>query len=290
MAQSQDTPTRREHTHHPRTLGDNRYVYAVVSRRSGGVSIGINLNPDKRCNFDCVYCQVDRAVMPPMTALDPAALFDEFEHMLALLRDGGLFTLPRFADLPPELQQAVDVALSGDGEPTTSPAFADVVDGLLDRMQRLGPRLPPVLITNAAELERCDVARAVDRLMDAGGDVWAKLDAGTEAYYRRVCGSRVPFRTVLSGISATARRHPVTIQTCLMNLDGEPPPDAEIDAYTGRLQDIMNEGGSLRRVQLYNVARSTAQRIVTPLSGHALRSIAGRLRDALPEVAVEVFR
>ena len=45
---------------HRRKLDENRYVYAVLSRRSGGVSIGVNLNPDKVCNFDCIYCQVDR--------------------------------------------------------------------------------------------------------------------------------------------------------------------------------------------------------------------------------------
>ena len=45
---------------HRRDLGENRYVYAVVSRRARGLSIGVNLNPDKVCNFDCPYCQVDR--------------------------------------------------------------------------------------------------------------------------------------------------------------------------------------------------------------------------------------
>ena len=46
---------------HPRTFAENRYVYPVVSRRAGGISIGVNLNLDKVCNFDCVYCQVNRS-------------------------------------------------------------------------------------------------------------------------------------------------------------------------------------------------------------------------------------
>ena len=49
--------TRLFQTHSRNLFQDNRFVYAVVSRRSGGVSIGVNLNPDKYCNFDCVYCQ-----------------------------------------------------------------------------------------------------------------------------------------------------------------------------------------------------------------------------------------
>ena len=45
---------------HPRNFEANRYVYPVLSRRAGGISIGVNLNLDKICNFHCVYCQVDR--------------------------------------------------------------------------------------------------------------------------------------------------------------------------------------------------------------------------------------
>ena len=45
---------------HPRKFEANRYVYPVLSRRAGGISIGVNLNLDKICNFHCVYCQVNR--------------------------------------------------------------------------------------------------------------------------------------------------------------------------------------------------------------------------------------
>ena len=48
-------------TAHPRSFADFRYVYPVVSRRAGGISLGVNLNLDKRCNFRCIYCQVDRS-------------------------------------------------------------------------------------------------------------------------------------------------------------------------------------------------------------------------------------
>ncbi|MEX0791938.1 MAG: radical SAM protein, partial [Pirellulaceae bacterium] len=48
------------HTQHERGFEANKFVYPVLSRRSKGISLGVNLNPDKRCNFDCIYCQVDR--------------------------------------------------------------------------------------------------------------------------------------------------------------------------------------------------------------------------------------
>ena len=62
---------------HRRTFEENLYVYAVVSRRSKGVSIGLNLNPDKVCNFDCVYCQVDRTTPPVVRQVDVPRLLAE---------------------------------------------------------------------------------------------------------------------------------------------------------------------------------------------------------------------
>src|ERR1041384_5902109 len=57
-------------TQHSRSWRENRYVYPVVSRRSKGLSIGVNLNPDKVCNFDCIYCCVDRKTPPVWRDVD----------------------------------------------------------------------------------------------------------------------------------------------------------------------------------------------------------------------------
>jgi hypothetical protein len=57
----------------------NVYVYPVISRRAGGLSIGVNLNPDKVCNFDCPYCQVDRTTPGGPTRVEVADLVDELE-------------------------------------------------------------------------------------------------------------------------------------------------------------------------------------------------------------------
>src|SRR5947209_15573299 len=79
------------HRDHRRDFGGNRYVYPVVSRRSRGVSVGLNLNPDKVCNFDCVYCQVDRTTPGFDGGVDLNVLARELDDMLTLLRSGALF-------------------------------------------------------------------------------------------------------------------------------------------------------------------------------------------------------
>ncbi|MCH8853818.1 MAG: radical SAM protein, partial [Planctomycetes bacterium] len=76
---------------HSRNWKENRYVYPVISRRSHGLSIGVNLNPDKACNFDCVYCQVDRAVPGKFRSVDLNVLRIELEHMIRMTLDQTLF-------------------------------------------------------------------------------------------------------------------------------------------------------------------------------------------------------
>src|SRR5262245_61233611 len=115
------------HRDHRRTFADNLYVYAVVSRRSKGVSVGLNLNRDKICNFDCVYCQVDRKTPPLVRDLDVSRLLEELEDMLDLVESGELFEMEKFRETPPELRRLNDIAFSGDGEPTTFPEFGDIV-------------------------------------------------------------------------------------------------------------------------------------------------------------------
>src|SRR6266699_3320007 len=109
------------HRDHRRTFEENHYVYAVVSRRSKGVSIGVNLNPDKICNFDCVYCQVDRKTPPLVRDVDVPRLLEELEDMLDRVESGDLFEMERFQGTPPALRRLNDIAFSGDGEPTTCP-------------------------------------------------------------------------------------------------------------------------------------------------------------------------
>src|SRR5687767_5566593 len=107
------------HTRHPRRFETNRFVYPVLSRRSGGISVGVNLNPDKVCNFDCIYCQVDRTTQSETRFVEMAQLLEELEDTLQLAASGQLFEQPPFDAAPSVLRRLNDIAFSGDGEPTT---------------------------------------------------------------------------------------------------------------------------------------------------------------------------
>lgn len=265
---------------HPRDWRSNRYVYPVLSRRSGGVSIGINLNPDTACNFDCIYCQVDRSRTPLVRDVDLPVLRRELEDMLQTVLSGDIFREPTFADVPEPLRQLCDIAFSGDGEPTTCPLFADAVAVTAECKRLAGlDRVRLVLITDAAYLTRPAVQHGL-AVMDANqGEVWAKLDAGTEAYYQRVNRPNVSLGHIINEITACSRQRSIVIQSLFMRIDGIGPDDAEIVAYTEQLSGIVAAGGRIDRVQVYTVARKPAEAAVTPLSDSEVDHIAAVVRQ-----------
>lgn len=265
---------------HSRSWRDNLYVYPVISRRAGGVSIGINLNPDKACNFDCVYCQVDRTIPPTVRTVKLDVLREELERTMAAVVGGELFQGPQFASVPASNRRLNDIAFSGDGEPTASPVFLEAVQVAADARRRFElDELKLVVITDAAWLHRPRVREALTILDANNGEIWAKLDAGTEERFRLINRPNCSLQRILDNILDAARIRLIVIQSLWMNVHGAPPPDAEVDAFAHRLREILVAGGKIKLLQIYTIARRTTEPWVTPLDDPALARIAERVRS-----------
>jgi wyosine [tRNA(Phe)-imidazoG37] synthetase (radical SAM superfamily) len=265
---------------HSRTFAEYTYVYPVISRRSGGLSLGINLNPDKRCNFDCVYCEVDRRTPGKAGPVDPTRLREELIMIVRAAKSGELAQLEKFRDVRDWTRCIKDLAFSGDGEPTMIPNFAACIQVAADvrRAEGLaGTKL--VLITDAAGLDKTDVRRGLEILDANNGEIWAKLDAGTEPYYRLVNRSHVRFDRILRNLHATARARAIIIQSLFLRLHGDPMPPTELEAYCARLNAIVIAGGQLKEVHAYTVARPTPEPWATKLEPAELEAIAATIRD-----------
>ncbi len=269
------TPQHTLHTDHSRHWRENTFVYPVLSRRSRGVSIGVNLNPDKVCNFDCIYCQVDRRSEAETRFVATDQLLAEIDAMLEHVSSGALFAENPFSTVPAELQRLNDIAFSGDGEPTTYRNFDQIVADVAALKQRHGlDDVKMVLITNASMFHR-PACREALRILDANnGEIWAKLDAGTPEYYQLIERTKIPFERILENITEAARERPLVLQSLFMRVAGDGPPPGEIDAYCGRINDIHAAGGRIKLAQIYTVARPPAESFVTPLTDAEVDAIA----------------
>lgn len=242
---------------HDRNSAGLLYVYPVVSRRAGGVSIGINLNVNNACNWRCIYCQVPELTRGSAPPVDLARLGRELGDFLDdVLR--GDFMARRVA---PEARRLNDIAISGNGEPTSAREFEAVVDliGTVREQARVPRDVKTVLITNGSLLGQARVRAGVGKLRTLNGEVWFKVDRAPGPAMRAVNGSRLGEQKVLENLATCAERCPAWIQTCMFAIDGAPPGETEIDGYLAFLGRTVALGIRLEGVLLYSLARPSLQ-------------------------------
>jgi wyosine [tRNA(Phe)-imidazoG37] synthetase (radical SAM superfamily) len=276
---------------HERRWKDNLFVYAVVSRRSRGISIGINLNPNKACNFDCIYCQVNRNLPPTVQRVDLERVKKELDSILQAEQDGSLYEAAPFSALDSADRGVRDIAFSGDGEPTTYPHFEAAVRIAADARRRFGlDSAKLVLLTDAAYLHKPSIRAALIVMDENNGEIWAKLDAGSEDYFRKVNRPNVSLDRILDNILNAARVRPLVIQSLWFCIDGNAPPAEEIEAYAGRLHDLIAAGGQFKAVQLHTIARDPAEAGVSPISNDGLDQIASAIKSRVSISREVIYR
>jgi wyosine [tRNA(Phe)-imidazoG37] synthetase (radical SAM superfamily) len=273
----------------PRDFLGNRFVYAVISPRARGLTLGVNVNPDKRCNFDCVYCEVDRTLLPEPSALPVGVMAVELQRTLAHILQGRLREHPQYQSLPDELLQLRHVALSGDGEPTLSPQFAEVVQAVV-HIRALGgfPFFKIVLLTNGTGLDRSQVQESLKRFTKSD-EIWVKLDGGTQEYLDKVCRLKdVTLGKILSNILHLARQRPVVIQSLFPAINGEEPSAEDIEQYAHRLKELKSDGAQISLVQIYSANRPMSHAECGHLPLKTLSQIAQVVRQ-VAGLKAEVF-
>lgn len=255
------------------------YVYPVVSRRSGGVSVGINLNPNNACNWACAYCQVEGLVRGAAPQIDLELLTRELDGFLGLAMTGAWME----ANAPAGARRITDIALSGNGEPTTCGQFPEVIERVIEARERAGLQVPIVLITNGSRVHLDPVQRGLRAMAGAGGQVWFKLDRATAAGREAVNRIQGGAGRATEQLALAAGCCPTRVQTCMYTVDGVPPAEAELQAYLALLQREVEAGTTLDGVTLYGLARPSmqpgAERLgrVTP---EWLEALAERVREA----------
>lgn len=269
---------------HDRASAGLRYVYPVVSRRAGGVSIGINLNTNNACNWRCIYCQVPDLKLGAAPPVDLTLLEQELSGFLHELQHGDFMQR-----VPAEMRRINDIALSGNGEPTSAQSFKEVIE-IIGCLKPADLKL--VLITNGSLMQRDYVQQGLRRMSQLNGEVWFKLDRASEAGMLRVNDTKTTLDVVLNNLATAARCCPSTwLQTCWFALDGVAPDKQDEEDYLDMLSSCARLGIHLQGVLLYGLARPSLQAEaprLSALSAQQMEAFAARIRSLGLSVKVSV--
>jgi wyosine [tRNA(Phe)-imidazoG37] synthetase (radical SAM superfamily) len=267
---------------HSRDSAGLSYVYPVVSRRAGGVSLGINLNINNACNWACVYCQVPNLTRGGPPAVDLARLEGELRVFLQQATTGDY--LAQIA--PPEAQRLMDVAFSGNGEPTSAEEFAEAVV-VVEKVLRdfsLIDQLKLRLITNGSLLHRASVRRGIARIGALNGEVWFKVDRASAVGMAQVNGVRLTPARVRAALLECAELAPTWVQTCYFAIDGSEPGEEEQLAYLAFIESVKHK---IKGVHLYGLARPSLQPDADRLSNLPQETLQ-RFADRIAALGVEL--
>jgi wyosine [tRNA(Phe)-imidazoG37] synthetase (radical SAM superfamily) len=181
------------------------------------------------------------------------------------------------------------VVISGSGEPTVSPQFAEAMEGILHlRALRQHPFFKIVLMTNAVALHEPSVARTL-KLLCREDEIWVKLDAGSPAWMEAVNRPEAPaFERVLANLSHIGRQRPIVIQSLFPQVSGKTVSPLEIESYARLLKQLADDGVQIAQVQIYSASQPTRE----PSCGHLpLRTLSDIARQVRLNTGlkVEVF-
>jgi len=262
-------------------------VYPVYSRRSAGLSVGINLFTDKKsCPFDCPYCEVFPFSSKAKFSLEQ--LNDDLRRAIL--------------DAQEQNTQIKDICFSGNGEPTLSPAFPDALKLAEDIRAKNAPSAKLVVITNGAGLLQPRIFSLLkEYALLPTTDIWLKVDAGTQDWYNKIDRCAIPYEKLITAIKEFVLCSPVTIQTMLCAIGGEQPPQAEKQAWEDYICELAKNtekeadsiGGKLkngiRKIQLYGKARPAPEDpLASSLPADYLETRAAELRRIFTEKNISI--
>jgi len=239
---------------HSRELSGLKYIYSVISRRAGGLSIGVNLNVNNACNWQCIYCEIPNLTRgaPPPIQLD--VLEDELRFFLHEIIHGDYME----KNVAIEDRHLKDIAFSGNGEPTSAEEFPQViliVKKILEEFNLLH-KIKIRLITNGSLMHKESVLEGIQVLAKMNGEVWFKVDAALEENSKVINQVNIKPQQAIDRLKRCSEICPTFVQTCIFTIDNKEPNNKEIDAY---IKLIDSAKKSIKGVHLYGIARPSMQ-------------------------------
>jgi len=269
---------------HDRNIAGYQYIYPVISRRSGGLSIGINFNTNNACNWRCVYCQVPDLTLGAAPELDFDVLAAELSDFLQDVLHGSFYD--RF-QLEPEMRIIKDIAISGNGEPTSTKEFTKAITCITQTVEQANITEPfeYVLITNGSLIHKPDVQAGLRLFNQYKGQIWFKLDSATNAGRETINHSAISLQRQIQNLISSTQLCSTWVQTCVLNYADKENiglvSKTEQLAYLALIENVIQQG-SLQGILLYSLARPSLQpeaAIISSASIEQLDAFAKRIQE-----------
>ena len=262
---------------HSRELSGLKYIYSVISRRAGGLSIGVNLNVNNACNWQCIYCEIPNLTRGSPPPIELNLLEEELRFFLHEIIHGDYME----KNVSAEDRHLKDIAFSGNGEPTSAEEFPEViliVKKILEEFNLLH-KIKIRLITNGSLMHKTSVIKGVEILKEMNGEVWFKVDSATEESIKTINQVNLKAHQILERLRNSINVCPTFIQTCIFTIDGKGPSEKDVDAYLQLVGEVKTD---IQGVHLYGLARPSLQpqaKSLGRISEEALEDIAKKLRN-----------
>ncbi len=229
----------------------------MLSRRAGGLSIGINFNSNSACNWRCIYCQVPGLTLGSAPPLDFSLLEKELRGFLAQVLHGDFY---QQFQVPEDRRTVKDIAIAGNGEPTSLQEFPEAVAliGRIATEMGVFPSSRFVLITNGSLIHQARVGEGLKQLHGYGGEVWFKFDGADAAQRKIINNAAQSTQAAMNNLAMASRLCCTKIQTCVFAYQGRTWTEPQRQAYLDALRRIKAET-AIDQAMLYTLARPSAQ-------------------------------
>ena len=271
-------------TNHDRNIFQGKYIYPVVSRRAGGLSLGINLNTNNACNWQCIYCEVPNLVRGKPEPINLQELESELDYWLDQIVNKSF--LSQYTKSKTEFK---DIAFSGNGEPTASKQFKDVVTILIKKINeyKLDKKIIIRLITNGSYMANPVIQESLSLISNFNREIWFKIDGVKELDIQTVNQVNLSLATIKKNLEAALNNGPTVIQTCFFKLNEKLPSLESLGAYINFLKLYENK---VKGIHLYSLARLSeqpSQNKLTRLTKSELEVIASKIK--VLNIPVHIF-
>ena len=244
------------------SLYDN-IIFGPIRSRRLGLSLGVNLLPieSKLCSFDCIYCECGWNADHP-----GQRRFNSREDVRTMLDA----TLARMVaeGTPPDV-----ITFAGNGEPTMHPDFENIIEDTLALRDKHAPEAKVSVLSNATQIHREDVRRALLRV----DNNILKLDSAFDATVQLVNKPQGNYTVARTVELLKMFEGQLIVQT--MFLRGEylgqrvdNTTEEEVSAWLKLVADI-----APKQVMVYSLDRDTPCQTLEKVEKDELRAIAERV-------------